>query len=188
MGIPLLVIGGPLGVLLTGLVTAGIYTGIYYVLKLSWDIKKINEDELDKIANKCVLYNREKHYNLFDNNCQKFVNNILEDIGAPFNPKGELKNVIEKISKNGYSPFSFRGTEFKSRRQFDNYVKNINFRDLCQEDKTLLLCYQSLYDERLKIIQNEEKQRELTEEERLEKEKYITDDEDFWNNLLTIHN
>ena len=186
-GIPLLAIGGPLGIILAGLVGAGISTGIFFVLKFSWDIKKINEDELDKIANKCILYNREEQYDLFDNNCQKFVNDILEDINAPFNPKGELKNVIDKISKNGYSSFSFKGTEFKTRREFDNYVKKIKFKDLCQEDKILILCYKSLYDDRLNIIQKEERQRQLTEEERLEKEKYITDDEDFWNNLLSIH-
>ena len=64
-------------------------------------------------------------------------------------------------------------------------MKNkINFRNLCDDDKKLLLCYKSLYDVRLKIIQKEEKQHELSEEEKLEKEKYITYDEEYWNKLL----
>jgi len=63
-------------------------------------------------------------------------------------------------------------------------VKNINFRNLCDDDKKLLLCYKSLFDVRLKIIQKEEQQHELSEEEKLEKEKYITYDEEYWNKLL----
>ena len=34
----------------------------------------------------------------------------------------------------------------------------------------------------------EENQHPLTEEEKLEKEKYITDDEDFWKDLLLNNN
>ena len=64
-------------------------------------------------------------------------------------------------------------------------MKNkINFRNLCDDDKKLLLYYKYLYDVRLKIIQKEEKQHELSEEEKLEKEKYITYDEEYWNKLL----
>ena len=63
-------------------------------------------------------------------------------------------------------------------------MKNINFRNLCDDDKKLLLYYKYLYDVRLKIIQKEEQQHELSEEEKLEKEKYITYDEEYWNKLL----
>ena len=101
--------------------------------------KKINEDELNKIEEKCVFYNKRKHYSFKDTNCQKFVKDILKAINAPFNPNGEIRYIIEYISKNGYSTFSYQGTEFKSRREFDNFVKNINFRNLCDDDKKYYL-------------------------------------------------
>ena len=189
IGIPLTIFGGPLGPLFGGIIiSGGILGGLSYGISLSWEIKKINEDEVNKIARKCVLYNRRKKYHYIDNNCQKFVDDILEAIDAPFNPSGELRNVIDKISKNGYSPFIYQGNEFKSRREFDNYVKNINFKDLCPDDKKLLLCYKSLYDNRLKIIQKEENRRQLTEKEIEEYEKYKTDDENFWEELLSKEN
>ena len=186
VGIPIMVYGGPWGIFLGKLIaTGGISYGLYSAFTLSWKIKKINEDELDKIAKKCVFYNKLKFYDKFSTNCQKFVNDILKEINASFNPDGKLRDVIDQISKNGYSTFTYGETEFKSRREFDNYMKNINFKNLCDDDKKLLLCYKSLYDVRLNIIQKEEKLRELNEEEKLEKEKYITNDEEFWNNLLS---
>ena len=182
-------LGGPvLAFLGRFAVIGGISYGVLYAYSFSWELKIINEDELNKIAKKCVFYNKRKHYDPFSNNCQNFVNDILKEIDAPFDPKGELKKVIDKISQNGYSSFSFQGKEFKSRREFDEYVKSINFRDLCIDDKKLLLCYKSLYDDRLRIIKKEENQHPLTEEEKLEKEKYITDDEDFWKDLLLNNN
>ena len=57
-------------------------------------------------------------------------------------------------------------------------MKNINFRNLCDDNKKLLLYYKYLYDVRLKNIQKEEKQIELSEKEKFEK-KYITNDEKF---------
>ena len=48
-------------------------------------------------------------------------------------------------------------------------MKNINFRNLCDNNKKLLLYYKYLYDVRLKIIQKEEKQLELSEKEKFEK-------------------
>lgn len=189
LGIPVAMYGLPiLGFLGNIAVIGGISYGVFYAYSLSWELKKINEDELNKIAKKCVFYNKRKHYDKYSNNCQNFVNDILKEIDAPFDPKGELKKVIDKISQNGYSSFSFQGREFKSRREFDEYVKSINFKDLCIDDKKLLLCYKSLYDDRLRIIKKEENQHPLTEEEILEKEKYITDDEDFWKDLLLNNN
>lgn len=187
IGIPFMMYGLLLGGLFLGVI-GGITSCVYYAFSLSWEIKKISEEELNKIAKKCVFYNRRMHYNAIRNNCQNFVNDILNEIDAPFNPSGELRKVIDKISQNGYSSFSFKGKEFKLRREFDEYVKSINFRDLCIDDKKLLLCYKSLYDDRLRIIKKEESQRPLTEEETLEKEKYITDDENFWKDLLLNNN
>ena len=100
---------------------------------------------------------------------KKFVNYFLKAINASFNQSGEIWNIIDNISKNRYSTFSYRGIEFKLRRKFDNFVKNINFRNLCDDDKKLLLYYKYLYDVRLKIIQKEEKQLELSEKEKFEK-------------------
>ena len=186
---PMVILGGPFGAILGSIISVGGISGaLYYAFILSWDIKVINEKELDKIAEKCVFYNKRKWYAKFSNNCQHFVNDILQAIDAPFNPNGDLKNVINEISRNGYSTFSFKGTQFMSRREFDDYVKNIDFRKLCDDDKKLLLCYKSLYDVRLRIIQKEENQRELSEEEKIEKEKYRTDDEEFWNRLLSNEN
>ena len=185
----MIVLGGPLVAIFCGLaIVGGVSGGFINAYVLSWEIKKIDEDDLNKIAEKCVFYNKRKNYSMKKTHCQKFVKDILKAINAPFNPNGEIRYIIEYISKNGYSTFSYQGTEFKSRREFDNFVKNINFRNLYDDDKKLLLCYKSLYDFRLKIIQKEEKQLELSEEEKLEKEKDITDDEEFWNELFSNQN
>ena len=80
----------PIGFLLI----VGVVNGcIQFALSIAWDIKKINERELDVIAQKCVLYNKFKYYSPIKCNCQKFVTDTLEAINAPFNPSGELRNV-----------------------------------------------------------------------------------------------
>ena len=46
LGISIMGLGGPIGTILGSLITVG--GGISYLLSLSWEIKKINEDELNK--------------------------------------------------------------------------------------------------------------------------------------------
>ena len=53
---------------------------------------------------------------------------------------------MREIQKNGNAKFPYKGTEFTSRIQFDNYVSQLNFKYLFNEDKILLLCYNNNYD------------------------------------------
>ena len=109
LGIPAAMFGGPVLAFLGKLaVIGGISYGILYAYSFSWELKIINEDELNKIAKKCVFYNKRKHYNPFSNNCQIFVNDILKEIDAPFDPKGELRKVIDKYRKMDIHHFLFR--------------------------------------------------------------------------------
>ena len=99
-GISCLIFGGPYIANLDGLaVVGGLSGGVYYAYQLSWEIQKINEDELNKITKRCILYNRRKEYHWRKNNCQQFINDILKDIDTPFNPKGDLKKLLIKYLK-----------------------------------------------------------------------------------------
>lgn len=111
-----------------------------------WDITVLADIEINLIAKICVSFNRYKTYDKFDCNCQHFVTMILKELNCENSLGPELQRILREIQKNGNAKFPYKGTEFTSRIQFDNYVSQLNFKYLFNEDKILLLCYNNNYD------------------------------------------
>ena len=76
-------------------------------------------------------------------NCQNFVREILNAIESDFNFEGEFGNIIRKLEIEGKLDFIFRGKISIKRKELDEYVKSISFRDLHPNDKRLLICYKN---------------------------------------------
>ena len=108
-----------------------------------WALGRANNDKIDKIAKICVKYNRNKYYNAMTTNCQHFVREILNAIESDFNFEGEFGNIIRKLEIEGKVDFIFRGKISIKRKELDEYVKSISFRDLHPNDKRLLICYKN---------------------------------------------
>lgn len=141
-----------------------------------WSVGRANEKKLDKIAQICVMFNRCRYYNPATLNCQHFVEMILNQIESDFSFDGNLNYIINKLKNEGKVDFYFNGREFRTRKELDDYVKTINFRDLCINDKKLLMCYKNTFDIYLMNDENNEK--------------YKTTDEakKFWNELIRKEN
>lgn len=92
------------------------------------------------------MFNKMKMYNPLTNNCQHFVNAILNVIKSDFNSDGECGKIIVD--------FYFKGHYFNSRKDLDDYVKIINFRNLCPNDKKLLICFKNTFDLNYRNDQN----------------------------------
>ena len=132
--------------------------------------------KLDQIAKICVMFNRCRYYNPVNLNCQHFVKAILKAIDSDFSSDGEFRNIINMLEREGKVNFIFRGKNFSTRKELDDYVKSINFSSLCQNDKKLLLSYKNTFDKYLITDKNNEK--------------YKTTDEarKFWNELIRKEN
>ena len=141
-----------------------------------WSVGRANEKKLDKIAKICVMFNRSRFYNPLSLNCQHFVKQILKAIESDFSSDGEFRNIIDRLDKEGKVDFIFKGREFKTRKELDDYVKSINFDSLCRNDKKLLICYKNTFDVYLLNDQNNER--------------YKTTDEarKYWNELIRKEN
>lgn len=111
-----------------------------------WSVGRANDKKLDTIAKICTMYNKMRFYNPLTINCQHFVNQILKAIEADFTSEGEFKNIIERLERDGKVDFYFKGHSFNSRKDLDDYVKSINFDNLCKDDKKLLMCYKNTFD------------------------------------------
>ena len=111
-----------------------------------WSLGRANSDKIDKIAKICVKYNRTKFYNPMTNNCQHFVREILDAIGADFTFDGEFGKIIKKLEKEGKVDFIFKEKIFKKRKELDEYVKSIHFSTLPPNEKKLLICYKNTFD------------------------------------------
>ena len=141
-----------------------------------WSVGRANEKKLDQIAKICVMFNRCRYYNPVNLNCQHFVKAILKAIDSDFSSDGEFRNIINMLEREGKVNFIFRGRNFSTRKELDDYVKSINFSSLCQNDKKLLLSYKNTFDKYLITDKNNEK--------------YKTTDEarKFWNELIRKEN
>ena len=141
-----------------------------------WSVGRANEKKLDKIAKICVMFNRSRFYNPLSLNCQHFVKQILKAIESDFSSDGEFRNIIDRLDKEGKVDFIFKGREFKTRKELDDYVKSINFDSLYRNDKKLLICYKNTFDVYLLNDQNNER--------------YKTTDEarKYWNELIRKEN
>lgn len=141
-----------------------------------WSVGRANEKKLDKIAKICVMFNRTRNYNPVRLNCQHFVKHILNAIESDFASDGEFKYIIKKLEEEGKVDFYFKGQEFRTRKQLDDYVKSINFNSLCQNDKKLLLCYKNTFDI---YLMNDKQNVDYQTTEEAKK---------YWNNLIRKEN
>ena len=141
-----------------------------------WSVGRANDKKLDKIAKICVMFNRYRDYSAFSLNCQHFVKVILNEIESDFVSEGEIKNIIDRLEREGKIDFYFRGREFRTRKELDDYVKSIDFHSLCGNDKKLLLCYKNTFDVYLMNDKYNEKY-QTTEEAK-----------NYWNELIRKEN
>jgi hypothetical protein len=122
-----------------------------------WSVGRANEKKLDQIAKICVMFNRCRYYNPVNLNCQHFVKTILKAIDSDFSSDGEFRNIIDRLEQEGKVDFIFGGRNFTTRKQLDDYVKSIDFNNLCKNDKKLLLSYKNTFDKYLINDKNNEK-------------------------------
>ncbi|RIA88917.1 hypothetical protein C1645_825596 [Glomus cerebriforme] len=71
---------------------------------------------------------------------------MLNALDLKFNPKGEFKEFLDRITEYADDRFLFEGREFLSRKDLDQYADrnwNMIFNIW---DKELLLCYSNMMD------------------------------------------
>lgn len=133
---------------------------------------EIANNQLDIIAHECVNYNVNKNYNLVFKNCQHFADKIIKKMGMTVNKNGETGNVLSMaMDKLNKFDFSFRGKDFKTRADLDNYIRINDFRQFSKEERRVLFNYRNVFDYWGRAYPNEEK--------------YKTTDmaKDFWDDL-----
>ena len=109
-------------------------------IDLQFDLTVGVEDMLDKIKKVIVQYNRYHYYNVVLCNCQTFVNDVMEAIGAKNIPKtltGKLKEYFEKLTteKSKLIP-----PNISTHEDLDEFVKGFDLSSATQHDKEYLLC------------------------------------------------
>ena len=133
---------------------------------------EIVNNQIDIIAHECVNYNVNKNYNLVFKNCQRFADKIIKKLGLTVNKNGEVGNVLNMaMDKLNKFDFCFKGKDFKTRADLDNYIRINDFRLFSKEERRVLFCYRNVFDYWGRAYPNEEK--------------YKTTDltQDFWDNL-----
>lgn len=106
------------------------------------------------LAEVIVTYNRDYKYDLFNRNCQHFVQDAMAALGikeAP-QPSGKLSEYYKRL-KDGKTKMP----EFKEHESVDKYVTE-NFDQLSQQDMEFLLCqyFRHHYSEMSRAIDIEE--------------------------------
>ena len=132
----------------------------------------IANEQLDIIAEQCVYYNINKTYSLYYENCQNFVNSILNRIKLKVNKDGEVGRVLNIVADKGnIIDFIYKNNTFNSRNDLDQFVFKCNFEQLPKDDRRVLFCYRNVFEYYQRNKPNEEK--------------YKTSDEAklFWKNL-----
>ncbi|CAF1210483.1 unnamed protein product [Didymodactylos carnosus] len=115
-------------------------------------IGHITQDKLDKIESVCIHYNRNITYNVFNKNCQTFMKNILDAIGLKFEPEGEFKKFMDRITsgEEEIGKFQYISAVFQSRNEFDHYVDQHWHSTSNQWNKKVLICYSDMMDDMYK--------------------------------------
>ena len=93
-------------------------------------------------------------------------------MGMTVNKNGETGNVLSMaMDKLNKFDFSFRGKDFKTRADLDNYIRINDFRQFSKEERRVLFNYRNVFDYWGRAYPNEEK--------------YKTTDmaKDFWDDL-----
>ena len=107
----------------------------------------IAEKQLDIIAHEAVNYNVNKNYNLVFKNCQRFADKIIKKMGLNVNKNGEAGEVLKMaMDKLNRFDFSFKGKDFKTRADLDNYIRINDFRLFSKEERRVLFCYRNVFD------------------------------------------
>ena len=133
---------------------------------------RICDYQLDSIAEICVDYNMNKTYHLVFQNCQKFSTTILKKLQLEVVQKGEVgrtMTIVQKVCDP--IDFIYNGIKFNTRRDLDEYVKRINFKQLPVDHRKNLFHFRDVFDYHLRTKPNDNK--------------YQTSDESkkFWNDL-----
>ena len=133
----------------------------------------IADSQLNDIANICTNYNKNKKYHLVFENCQHFVCKILDKLKLKVYKKGEVKKII-KISQEKMNPFDFQFGEtiFKKRKDLDEFVMKLDFKNLPYDQRMVLFNFKNVFEYYRRNNPNDEK--------------YIAEDhaQEFWNELL----
>lgn len=145
---------------------------LQFLFSKEFQLKTLAEDELDLIAELCVDYNKNKYYSPAFQNCQIFVEELLNKINVKHNFDGEILKIIDKLKKGQEEvKIEFRGTEFQTSKELYDYVKKIDFSKLSKNDRTLLFSYERIFKD-LNDYDNENKSYQSS-----------TEMKDFWNKL-----
>jgi len=119
---------------------------------------EIANNQIDIIAHECVNYNVNKNYNLVFKNCQHFADKIIKKLGMTVNKNGEAGNVLSMaMDKLNRFDFSFKGKDFKTRADLDNYIRINDFRLFSKEERRVLFCYRNVFDYWGRTFPNDEK-------------------------------
>jgi hypothetical protein len=126
-----------------------------------------------------VEYNRKHSYNPLTDNCQTFFQELLKRLSISREFKGELKKVIDKLmSKGEIIDFFYKDKIFKTRKDLDDFLEEIKFDSLCQDDKILLLSYRNTYNLFLKTAKKN------ADEEGMKKYETTDEAEKKWNEYI----
>ena len=144
----------------------------------------IANSQLDVIAEIVTNYNKNKTYNLVFENCQGFVNAIINKMKLKVNKNGEVGRVLKIVEDRGdIIEFEFQGQKFNTRNDLDNYVSNeANFQQLPKNDRRVLFCYRNVFDYRSRDRPTNKKYQSKDEVKRywrelLSKEKFDKEEE-----------
>ena len=138
----------------------------------------IADTQLTIFAERGVKYNTKKHYNIVTKNCQHFAKKTIQQLGLKLNTKGEVGDMLKK-AKDKLNPFdfTFKGKEFKTRKDLDEYVLANDFSKLSKEERRVLFCFRNVFDFYARFKPNEDKYKSSEEalafwNELAEKEKF----------------
>jgi len=139
---------------------------------------RIADTQLTIFGERCVKYNTTKNYNIVTKNCQHFAKKTIETLGLKLNTDGEVGEVLKK-AKDKLNPFDFefKGNEFKSRKDLDNFILANEFNKFSKEERRVLFCYRNVYDFYARFKPDDDKYKSTQEalalwDELAEKEKF----------------
>ena len=108
---------------------------------------EIADRQLTIIAEQSVEYNTDKSYNLVFSNCQHFANKLLDKLNLTVDKSGLVGKVLKMtMDKLNRFDFSFKGKDFKTRADLDNYIRINDFRLFSKEERRVLFCYRNVFD------------------------------------------
>ena len=118
----------------------------------------IIDSQLDSIAETCVYYNKNKTYHIVLENCQHFVNNILNKLKIKAHFRGEIGHFFQKVKeKCDVFDFVYKDKKFCNRKELDEYVLQIDFKELPYDHRMVLFCFRNVFEYYLRNKPNDSK-------------------------------